>query len=634
MGNTVPKYLFHTTSVRGALETLQERRVEGWVEYVSFSEVPLFSATPAQPEVVLAFRGDALVDQIEQGIYEEWWFDQHEEKAVHLAEAGWEDPILSSDEYVQLKLAVDEDGNRTEADEARMEAALRAAALAAFLRKAADREWVSQEPDAPVRVTPSSVAFVLVRDPRVLDAVTAVLDSARLPNLEVRIAGEGSSSGDLSDRAAGILFTDGGRILLLRRSLLVDDGGTWSLPGGYCKEADKGFADTAARECEEEVGSIPPNKVLDTYTIEFPKEGGGTFVYVTHVCEVTPAVVEGFIATLDEESDSWGWFTEEEVQSLKLHPGLERLLTHTDPFYGERQQHITASTTLEELQQLPTSVLDRQAFGVEEGVQRLAIEKIDVVYDTDYENAMADVEDGTFPLEESVLEEPVDVALSSGIYRLEDGHHRLIVARKLGHHDILVDLVIKDNPVKVLAERLGITAAAMPEPTEEMIRNYEERTQRHIDMVRKWILLLEPRGSFTAEELAERGSQHDADKYSPEKRVPYIWVTEYYRLKNAGEDIPAEVQEAYDASREATGDHVSINRHHPEAHDGPNAMTEMDVAEMVADWSAMAEELGEGSARGWADKNVGTKWKFDKEHVEMIDYDRSAHRQPDSVRDR
>jgi hypothetical protein len=47
-------------------------------------------------------------------------------------------------------------------------------------------------------------------------------------------------------------------------------------------------------------------------------------------------------------------------------------------------------------------------------------------------------------------------------------------------------------------------------------------------------------------------------------------------------------------------------------------MTDLDVAEMVSDWSAMAEELGEGSARGWADKNVGKKWKFDEEHVELI----------------
>jgi hypothetical protein len=47
-------------------------------------------------------------------------------------------------------------------------------------------------------------------------------------------------------------------------------------------------------------------------------------------------------------------------------------------------------------------------------------------------------------------------------------------------------------------------------------------------------------------------------------------------------------------------------------------MSKLDVAEMVADWSAMAEELGESSARGWADKTVGSKWKFDQQHRDLI----------------
>jgi hypothetical protein len=55
--------------------------------------------------------------------------------------------------------------------------------------------------------------------------------------------------------------------------------------------------------------------------------------------------------------------------------------------------------------------------------------------------------------------------------------------------------------------------------------------------------------------------------------------------------------------------HLTTNRHHPEAHARPDDMTPVDLAEMVCDWTAMAQEYGEngGSARGWADKTLGTK---------------------------
>lgn len=161
-------------------------------------------------------------------------------------------------------------------------------------------------------------------------------------------------------------------------------------------------------------------------------------------------------------------------------------------------------------------------------------------------------------------------------------------------------------------------ACALPKPTQEMLGFFKQRTREHISRVQKYLQKLDGAGDFTAEELSERGKLHDADKYSKEKVLPYIWVTEYYRVKNSGEEIPEELQQRYDATREATGDHVTINRHHPESHADLNDMTDLDVAEMVADWSAMAEELGEGSARGWADKNVGKKWKFDEAHTDLI----------------
>jgi hypothetical protein len=48
-------------------------------------------------------------------------------------------------------------------------------------------------------------------------------------------------------------------------------------------------------------------------------------------------------------------------------------------------------------------------------------------------------------------------------------------------------------------------------------------------------------------------------------------------------------------------------------------MSVLDMIEMVCDWTAMSQELGQGgSARQWADKNIGVRWKFDKAHADMI----------------
>lgn len=154
-------------------------------------------------------------------------------------------------------------------------------------------------------------------------------------------------------------------------------------------------------------------------------------------------------------------------------------------------------------------------------------------------------------------------------------------------------------------------------PTQEMLDFFKKRTKEHINRVVKFMRQLEGFRDLTAEELKERAAAHDRDKYSKELVLPYIWVTEYHRVNNEGA-VSEELQQQYDLASEATGKHVQQNRHHPETHESPEDMTELDLAEMVADWSAMAEELGEGSARGWAEKNIGSKWEFSPEQTEFI----------------
>lgn len=66
--------------------------------------------------------------------------------------------------------------------------------------------------------------------------------------------------------------------------------------------------------------------------------------------------------------------------------------------------------------------------------------------------------------------------------------------------------------------------------------------------------------------------------------------------------------------------HVTSNRHHPEFHSDPNDMSDVDLIEMVCDWTAMAQEFGQdsGSARGWADKTVGKRVGFNAEKRRFI----------------
>jgi hypothetical protein len=145
------------------------------------------------------------------------------------------------------------------------------------------------------------------------------------------------------------------------------------------------------------------------------------------------------------------------------------------------------------------------------------------------------------------------------------------------------------------------------EPTPAMVAFYEQRTRAHIERVRKCLGLLAGVTPFGAE-LVERGKIHDASKFGPEERVPYIWLTEHHRRRRSGE-LPAYPPGVAEAVRRAVEHHLTTNRHHPEFHARPDDMTEVDLAEMVCDWTAMAQEFEQdgGSARGWAAKTLGTR---------------------------
>lgn len=160
------------------------------------------------------------------------------------------------------------------------------------------------------------------------------------------------------------------------------------------------------------------------------------------------------------------------------------------------------------------------------------------------------------------------------------------------------------------------TPTPVPDPTPEMVAFYEHRTREHIDRVRQCLHEIADATDHT-DALRERARVHDASKFSDAERVPYIWLTEYHRCRRAGEPFtyPEGVHEQV---RAAIRHHKSVNRHHAEYHADPNDMTDVDLIEMACDWTAMALELGDGSARGYAERTVGTDLLLSEERSAFL----------------
>jgi hypothetical protein len=156
------------------------------------------------------------------------------------------------------------------------------------------------------------------------------------------------------------------------------------------------------------------------------------------------------------------------------------------------------------------------------------------------------------------------------------------------------------------------------EPTPEMVAFYEQRTKEHIARVGRCLNVMASATEYS-DELRARARLHDASKFGPDERVPYVWLTEFHRCRRAGE--PFAYPDGMEGRVHAAVDHhMRSNRHHPEFHADPNDMTEVDLIEMVCDWTAMAQEFNQdgGSARGWADKTIGIRVRFNDQKRRFV----------------
>jgi 8-oxo-dGTP pyrophosphatase MutT (NUDIX family) len=97
---------------------------------------------------------------------------------------------------------------------------------------------------------------------------------------------------------AGIIFTDGKNVLLVRRI-----EGTWDIPGGKIKPGENPLS-AAKRESEEEVGTAKGKKLY-----EFQKP----YVYIFKVDNM-------FDVVLSNEHDKWKWVKLHKVEKYDLHP--------------------------------------------------------------------------------------------------------------------------------------------------------------------------------------------------------------------------------------------------------------------------------------------------------------------------
>lgn len=121
-----------------------------------------------------------------------------------------------------------------------------------------------------------------------------------------------------SKQAAGILFTDGNCVLLLKRSDDSSSAGTWCLPGGGSKKGETKIG-TAIRETKEETGiDNIPGRRFDTITSKDGLKTFTTFLY---------RVDDQFeVEDLSDEHTDWKWIDLKDMKSTNLHPKLKENL--------------------------------------------------------------------------------------------------------------------------------------------------------------------------------------------------------------------------------------------------------------------------------------------------------------------
>jgi hypothetical protein len=184
-------------------------------------------------------------------------------------------------------------------------------------------------------------------------------------------------------------------------------------------------------------------------------------------------------------------------------------------------------------------------------------------------------------------------------------------------------------------------------PPTELFEFFKKRTQLHINLVYKNMIrfAIDKKGNFKSE-IETRAGFHDSSKLEKPEIPGWIWLNAYYWLERINNDIKltinkdeqflyvynylsiknknldldkfmSQVKQQFDIS---LNHHYANNAHHPEHHKNISNMSQLDLIEMVCDWTAISQELKQdnGSARTWADKVIGTRFKFSDPQIKFI----------------
>lgn len=108
-------------------------------------------------------------------------------------------------------------------------------------------------------------------------------------------------------KGAAIFYTDGHSVLLLRKSGIETNSGTWGFPGGHPKPGEQPWQ-TAVRETREETGHAGGVKFASTERDKY-------FVFFLRSKQ--------FSCKLSKEHSDWKWVRFEDLKKYKLHPKLE-----------------------------------------------------------------------------------------------------------------------------------------------------------------------------------------------------------------------------------------------------------------------------------------------------------------------
>jgi 8-oxo-dGTP pyrophosphatase MutT (NUDIX family) len=114
--------------------------------------------------------------------------------------------------------------------------------------------------------------------------------------------------------AAGLLITDGARVLLQHRAAWTHEGDTWAVPGG-ARDSHEQPITAALREAAEET-SLDLNAIVPV--TEWVDDHGG-WSYTTIVARTEPGLE---VTHTNLESAAIRWWPIDEVAGLRLHYGF------------------------------------------------------------------------------------------------------------------------------------------------------------------------------------------------------------------------------------------------------------------------------------------------------------------------